>query len=100
MDGKWGIIDASGSYILEPKYNSILKYSPNYYNEFILVSTNNTLIVSDSEGYKIIDLTGKTILSGISEVNLVSENEGFPDRIAVKINGNWEIVDLQGQRFF
>lgn len=49
-DGKWGVIDASGSYVVPPEYD----YAQNFgYGRCVVWSANDSAIVFDGHGFKL-----------------------------------------------
>lgn len=94
LEGKWGLIDASGAIVLSPQYESISD-----------VINFNRVFVKNGDEFLLIDLTGNVIVGKVQQVNgetdsaysddMKSDQNGF---IRIKINNCWQLIDFNGNR--
>ena len=94
LEGKWGLIDASGAIVLSPQYESISD-----------VINSNRVFVKNGDEFSLIDLAGNVIVGKIQQVNgeaysadsyaIKFDQNGF---IRVEINHCWQLIDLNGNR--
>ena len=93
----WGIIDTSGNYAIQPKYDEI-PYS---------VTKDHTLIVgtslNGSMDYKIITVEDIALIENITDFGSATNNEFFVVKVRQSGTGKaeqWQIYDTAGKRLF
>lgn len=95
-DGKNGVIDREGNYILEPKYGNI-----EILDEFILTRGSISQYLSSDDSYLLFDLDGKEIISDYSSEILIGDNNRITAKIYDKENMNYRystIFDYEGNK--
>lgn len=89
LNGKWGIVNTAGKWILEPKYDDIL-----YGQENLIVDINGWIKVKRNGKWGAVNTEGKWIFKPQFDDVASFTVQG---QLTVKQNGKWGFMDTQGK---
>jgi hypothetical protein len=79
-DGKWGVVDSSGNFLIEPKYAGIVSFKNGHAG----------VVVHGKIGF--VDQSGKMVLPPVYDFATA-----YDDLIAVKIGADWRLIRQTGE---
>lgn len=91
----WGIIDANGDFVIQPKYNSLTSVTKN--NSIVAGVISNS---KDDLVYRIINLDDVILIDQITEYKIADDQYVVKVFLPEKKVNQWQIFDTTGKRLF